>query len=331
MNTDNRTCLTIETDAKALEKLKAEVLRGLSGSLKSLPSKYLYDKAGDQLFQEIMAMPEYYLTNCELDIFKNRTADLANLITKDPSPFEIIELGAGDAMKSSFLLKYLLGLGVSFTYRPIDISGHILKELEERLAHELPGLEIAPLAGEYFDMLREATSLSSRRKIVLFLGGNIGNMEWYEIERFCSELHRTLAPKDMVLIGFDLKKNPHTILNAYNDKAGITAAFNLNILARINRELGADLEPGNFEHYQTYDPVNGACRSYLVSLCDQQVQIDDNIIRFTENELINIEVSQKFSRAEITALALQSGFQPLADISDSQGWFIDAAWEVKKI
>jgi L-histidine N-alpha-methyltransferase len=328
MNTDLHTCPSIETDCKVIEKLRTEVINGLTGSTKSLPSKYLYDKAGDHLFQQIMAMPEYYLTRCELDIFENRTKDLAELLTKDPTPFDLIELGAGDAMKSSYLLKYLFNKGVDFTYRPIDISGNILHELEGRLETELPGIEIASLAGEYFDMLAKATSLSQRRKVILFLGGNIGNMEWYEIERFCVELNQNLAAGDIVLIGFDLKKNPHAILNAYNDKSGITAAFNLNILSRINRELGADFDTAQFEHFQTYDPISGACRSYLVSLAHQTVKIDDTRILFTENELINIEVSQKFSRKDIADLASKSGFKPLSDIEDSKGWFIDAAWQI---
>lgn len=320
------TTSTSDPDVSVAEKLRQETLAGLSGASKSLPSKYLYDTAGDRLFQEIMDMPEYYLTKCELDIFKNRTADLAGLITKDPTPFDLIELGAGDALKSSYLLNYLAGQGVAFTYRPIDISGHILRVLEERLTNEIQDLKIASLAGEYFEMLAEASALSSRRKVVLFLGGNIGNMEWHEIERFCIDLNHTLAAGDMVLIGFDLRKNPHTVLNAYNDRSGITAAFNLNIFTRLNRELGADFDLGQFQHYQTYDPISGACRSYLVSLTAQKVTIGDTVFPFERDELIAIEVSQKFSREEIADLADIAGFKALKAIEDSKGWFVDAVW-----
>lgn len=327
MNTDLHTSSTIEADFLATEKLKQEVIAGLSASSKMLPSKYLYDKTGDRLFQDIMEMPEYYLTKCELDIFKNRTSELAGIIIQGAQPFDLIELGAGDAMKSSFLLKHLVKEGIDFTYRPIDISGHILHELEDRLGKEIPELKIDPQAGEYFEMLGEATSMTARRKVVLFLGGNIGNMEWDEIEGFCMELNQSLTKGDMVLIGFDLRKNPHTILNAYNDKAGITAAFNLNMLTRLNRELGADFDPGQFQHYQTYDPVSGACRSYLVSLMDQKVMIGDMAIHLHQNELINIEVSQKFSREEIADLALHSNFKMLTNIQDSKGWFVDSAWK----
>lgn len=323
-------CSAIEADPKLSESFKREVISGLTRSVKRLPSKYFYDKYGDRLFQQIMKMPEYYLTKCELDIFQNRTAELAETIIGNSEPFDLIELGAGDASKSTYLLKYLADKRIDFTYRPIDISPNILQVLENRLEAEIPGLKIASLAGEYFEMLGEATSLSSRRKVVLFLGSNIGNMEWAEIERFCMELSQNLTAGDLALIGFDLRKNPHIILNAYNDKAGITSAFNLNILRRINRELRADFDLANFQHFQNYDPNNGACRSYLVSLAKQNVTIDDQTIAFEENELINVEISQKFSSLEIAELAAKSGFSSLVNIKDSKGWFVDSIWQVNR-
>ncbi|WP_097128634.1 L-histidine N(alpha)-methyltransferase [Pedobacter xixiisoli] len=309
-----------------LDQFRTDVIEGLTAKRKKLLSKYFYDHRGDQLFQQIMAMPEYYLTKCELDIFQNRTADLASAICFRESPFDLIELGAGDAVKSSFLLKFLLDQEADFTYRPIDISGNILSELGERLAMQLPALKIDSLQGEYFEMLRQATGSNNRRKVVLFLGGNIGNMEIGEAGLFCRELRSHLNAGDMALIGFDLKKNPQQILDAYNDRAGITAAFNLNLLSRINRELGANMDTDNFSHYQNYDPETGACRSYLVSLVRQQVDIAGNRIVFEENELIDMEVSQKFSRQQIGELAIRSGFMQLREISDSKNWFIDALW-----
>lgn len=308
---------------------RLDVLEGLKSSPKRLSSKYFYDKTGDHLFQEIMAMPEYYLTQCELDIFKNKTADLAQLIIPDNEPFDLIELGAGDAMKSTFLLKYLIEKGTDFTYMPIDISGNILSILSEKLSHELPALHIVTLEGEYFEMLQKAASLSDRRKVILFLGSNIGNMEIEEAESFCFNLNQNLASGDRVLIGFDLKKNPHTILNAYNDKKGITAAFNLNLLTRINRELDADFDIDQFQHYQTYDPVSGACKSYLISLKDQQVTIENHSISFKENELIDMEISQKFSAEKIEELRKKSGFENVGEMKDSKKWFVDTVWQVK--
>lgn len=319
----------IQDNHSGITNFQLDVIEGLQKDPKKLSSKYFYDKIGDHLFQKIMAMPEYYLTQCELDIFKNKTADIAKLISLDEGPFDLIELGAGDAMKSSYLLKYLVEKGVDFTYMPIDISGNILSILEQKLKKEIPQLSMICLEGDYFDMLEKAASLSSRRKVVLFLGGNIGNMELTEAYKFGSHLNRSLNTGDRVLVGFDLKKNPHTILNAYNDKTGITAAFNLNLLTRINRELDADFEVKDYQHYQNYDPVSGACRSYLISLKDQKVAIGDTTIRFAENELIDMEVSQKFAIPDIEKLAEASGFKMIGEIKDSKRWFIDSVWKVQ--
>lgn len=328
MNVQLDTDSQIINDQINLEKFRSDIINGLKSDPKKLSSKYFYDKTGDRLFQEIMAMPEYYLTKCELDIFKNKTENLTRLIDSENEPFDLIELGAGDAMKSTYLLKYLVEKGKDFTYMPIDISGNILSVLNEKLSIEIPDLEIVSLEGDYFEMLDKAASMSSKRKVVLFLGSNIGNMNQDEAESFCIDLNKNLNSGDVVLIGFDLKKNPHIILNAYNDHTGITAAFNLNLLTRINRELNANFAVENFQHYQTYDPVSGACRSYLVSLKDQNVTIDHNIISFRENELIDMEVSQKFSESEISRLAEKSGFEVLGEIKDSKNWFVDSVWKV---
>jgi len=311
------------------EQFRADVLKGFNSTPKTSQSKYFYDTIGDGLFQQIMAMPEYYLTRCELDIFKNRTQELAKVILADGTPFDLIELGAGDATKSSFLLKHLKDNEANFTYMPIDISGHILDVLDDKLSKEVPGLGIVCLEGDYFDMLKRAANLSSRRKVVLFLGGNIGNMEAAEAASFCRELRQHLSPGDIALIGFDLKKNPQTILDAYNDKAGITAAFNLNLLTRINRELGADFNVAQFAHYQNYDPLTGACRSYIISLEAQDVAIAKNVIHFDKDEAVYMEVSQKFSQDDIKQLAANSGFAIAGSVSDSKSWFTDSFWVAK--
>jgi len=312
----------------ATEKFRQEVFDGLASTPRRLSSKYFYDEKGDRLFQQIMAMPEYYLTKCELDIFSNKTPELFKAIVQDDEPFDLIELGAGDGMKSSYLIKYLQEEGVEFTYMPIDISGSILNVLNEKLRSDIPEVSILSLEGEYFEMLGKAASLSQRRKVVLFLGSNIGNMELNEAFEFSMELNKKLSTGDVILIGFDLRKNPHTILNAYNDKAGITAAFNLNLLTRINRELDADFDVEQFQHFQTYDPESGACRSYLISLLNQNVRIGGETISFVKDELIYMEVSQKFSKCEIKEMAQQTGFDFVGEISDSKGWFLDAAWRV---
>lgn len=310
----------------ALEQFRTDVLAGMRRVPKKLDSKYFYDKTGDALFQKIMIMPEYYLTNCEMDIFKNRTLDLSEIIMEKGLSFDLIELGAGDATKSSFLLKYLLSKKADFTYMPIDISANILSFLNDKLDKDLPELNIIGFEGEYFEMLSTAAASSARRKIVLFLGSNIGNMEKEEAFAFCQNLRNHLSLGDIVIIGFDLKKNPQTILDAYNDKAGITAAFNLNLLSRINRELDADFDKDKFKHYQTYDPIIGACRSYLVCSENLTVRIGKELIHFTKDEPVFMELSQKYSLAECECMAKDSGFASLKYIMDSKSWFTDAVW-----
>ncbi|WP_131539741.1 L-histidine N(alpha)-methyltransferase [Pedobacter nototheniae] len=310
----------------ASEQFLMDVKLGLSAKEKHLSSKYLYDKTGDALFQEIMQIPEYYLTRCELDIFQNKTLEVANAIGDES--FDLIELGAGDGSKSVHLLKHLSEKQVDFNFYPIDISANILQVLEGDLKEKISNLSIEGLEGEYFDMLTVAVKKSSRRKVVMMLGANIGNMGLEEARAFCATLRQNLAPGDLVLIGFDLRKNPRIILDAYNDGSGITAAFNLNLLKRINRELYADFDPEGFEHYQTYDPQSGEYKSFLVSLKSQQVTLDRAIIGFEKNEVIFMEVSRKFTVSEIYELAIQSGFVVRNFINDSREWFSDVVWQV---
>jgi L-histidine N-alpha-methyltransferase len=317
---------------QAVRQFSADIVHGLTTNPKRLDSKYFYDAAGDVLFQEIMNCPEYYLTNCELEIFSQQTEALANeIIADNDEAFDLIELGAGDAMKSMFLLKYLFNKGIDFTYLPIDISSHVIDLLDEELSRNIPGLEFEGLNGEYFDMLKRAALMSGRRKVVLFLGSNIGNMPLDKAEKFCAELRDNLSVGDMALIGFDLKKNPKTILDAYNDHAGITKQFNLNLLHRINRELDADFVVNQFDHYPTYDPETGSCKSYLISLADQQVHIRsaDKVIHFHQNEYIYMEISQKFTVQQTKDIALNTGFMPVNYLFDSNNWFTDAVWVAK--
>lgn len=304
-----------------------DVLAGLTTFPKKLQSKYFYDAAGDKLFQEIMNCPEYYLTNCELEIFSEQTAALAQTLISRFEAFDLIELGAGDATKSTYLLQYLLKTKVDFTYLPIDISSNVINQLEQNLPEKLPGLQMRGLNGDYFDMLKEASQLSSRPKVVLFMGSNIGNMPVKEAHEFCLKLRHELSPNDLLIIGFDLRKNPKTILAAYNDSAGITRNFNLNLLKRMNRELKADFNLDQFDHYPTYDPASGACKSYLVSLIKQQVNLGKHLIEFEKNELIDMEVSQKYNLQETEALADQAGFKSVQYFFDSKNWFMDVVWK----
>jgi L-histidine N-alpha-methyltransferase len=303
-----------------------DVITGLKQTPKRLNSKYFYDAVGDKLFQELMNCEEYYPTNCELEIFTQQTAGLCDAMIADGSAFDLIELGAGDAMKSTFLLKYLLEQKADFSYLPIDISANVISYLNDTLPITLPGLQVAGLNGDYFDMLKKAASISDRRKVVLFLGSNVGNMPPGDAEGFCRELRNNLSTDDMVLMGVDLKKNPKTILAAYNDKGGITKRFNLNLLSRINRELHCDFDVSKFEHYPTYDPETGACKSYLISTEDQQVRIGNETICFMKDEYIFMEISQKYTVMQTNQMAENSGFKPMNLFFDNKKWFVDAVW-----
>jgi len=303
-----------------------DVINGLSNHPKRLSSKYFYDARGDKIFQELMNCEEYYPTNCELEIFSEKTAELAQAIAGDGGPFDLIELGAGDALKSSYLLQYLLEKDVDFTYLPIDISENVINYLNNDLPQSLPGINITGLNGEYFDMLKKAATLSTRRKVVMFLGSNVGNMPVKEAIEFIKELHKHLTSGDMLLIGIDLKKAPKTVLAAYNDKQGITKRFNLNLLERINRELKGDFDIAQFDHYATYDPETGACKSYLVSLSEQVVHIGDAVVHFAKDEYIYMEISQKFTITQTEQMAREAGFTPVQELFDSKQWFMDAVW-----
>ena len=303
-----------------------DVITGLSAQPKFLNSKYFYDAVGDKLFQDLMNCEEYYPTNCELEIFREKTAEICKAMIGDGDAFDLIELGAGDATKSAYLLGYLLDNKADFTYLPIDISDNVISYLNITLPVTLPGIKITGLNGEYFDMLEKAAAVSNKRKVVLFLGSNIGNMGHDDAVGFCRELRAHLSDGDMLLIGFDLKKNPKTVLAAYNDKEGITKRFNLNLLDRINRELDGNFDVAKFEHYPTYDPATGACKSYLISTCDQQVNIGAKTIAFLKDEYIFMEISQKFTIAQTEKMAIDSGFKPIHHFLESRSWFTDAIW-----
>lgn len=305
-----------------------DVIEGLQSTPKKLQSKYFYDGEGDALFQQIMASPEYYLTNCEMEIFSQQTSMLAQTFLEKYNEFDVIELGAGDATKSIFLLKELASQNINFTYFPVDISANIIHYLEKELPQQIQNLKVKGLQGEYFEMLKKAAKISNKRKLVLFLGSNIGNFAKPDAAYFLTLLQECMLSGDLMLIGFDLKKDPTQILAAYNDVKGVTKAFNLNLLTRINKELGGDFNTTKFNHYPTYNPVTGACESYLISTCQQTVTIaDTEVFQFDKHEPIHMELSQKYSVAEIDKLAKQTGFEPIHHFFDSQEWFVDAVWQ----
>ncbi|MCB9274016.1 MAG: L-histidine N(alpha)-methyltransferase [Lewinellaceae bacterium] len=305
-----------------------DVLQGLSRRPRRLPSKYFYDAEGDRLFQQIMHMPEYYLTDCEYEILETKKEAIFKAIGS--RKFSLLELGAGDGLKTRVLLRYFLEQGADFQYQPIDISRNVLLELEESLKAELPALQVKGMEGDYFEVLHELQPKAGVPKVVLFLGANIGNYSQQEALRFLRSLARGLAPGDLLLIGFDLKKNPGIILDAYNDPAGITAAFNLNLLRRLNRELGANFDLQQFRHWESYNPLSGEARSYIVSQRDQHVFIRqlNRSFHFEAWEAIEVELSLKYSLSEVEALAEAAGFVRQQHFFDKKNYFVDSLWRM---
>ena len=305
-----------------------EVLQDLGGTPKSLRSKYFYDDIGDDLFQQIMHCPEYYPTRCEEEILRSKAGVIAETLRNGFEQFDLIELGAGDATKTSYILQEFVRKDVNMTYMPVDISSSMIEYLSKSLPERIPGLKVQALNGEYFDMVDEANRRSSNHKAVLFLGGNLGNMPPEDGLEFCKKLASSLQKGDLVLIGFDLKKHPKVIHAAYDDAGGLTKAFNLNLLTRINRELGGNFDLNQFEHYASYDPSSGACKSFLISLKAQEVTISGQVIRFEQDEYIDMEISQKYSIEEIDRMAAAAGFVPVERFFDSKNWFLDTVWRV---
>ena len=311
-----------------MSNFKENVVNGLSADEKYLSSRYFYDATGDQIFQEIMAMPEYYLTRAEAEIFQLRKKDIYSSLNFREA-FNLVELGAGDGLKTKVLLHSFLEDKASFEYYPIDISSHVLQELQSSLALELPDLIVKPLADEYFEGIKKLQSLNQAPLLVLFLGSNIGNFHQAQAKSFMSALGANLDVGDKLLLGVDLKKEPTKILSAYSDTKGITARFNLNVLHRINEELDANFEVQNFDHYAQYNPQSGECRSYLICRKAQDVRLKgvDQVFHFEEFECIHTEISQKYSKNEIDRLAASAGFKVIDKFYDSEMQFCNALFE----
>lgn len=299
--------------------LAENVRTGLVQTPKRLSSRFLYDAEGSRLFQEIMRLPEYYLTRSEHEILERHKADFLPLFGKD-TPFDLVELGAGDGLKTKVLLKYFLAQNADFAYVPIDISADALDSLTADLRQSFPDLLVEAQHTDYFNALARLAVDSDRRKVVLFLGSNIGNYTPDEATDFYGQMAARLRPGDLIVTGFDLQKNPATIQAAYSDARGVTRDFNLNLLRRINRELDADFDLEQFDHYESYNPENGEARSYLVSLRRQSVQIRalNLIVDFENAEVIHTEISRKFLKHDIFELADTTGFAVV-------GWFTDRA------
>jgi Uncharacterized conserved protein len=321
----------MQTSTRAeLSQFAEDVLKGLSSEPKLLSSKYFYDDEGTRYFRQIMKLPEYYLTSTELEIFSSQTAAIHEAFAEGPTGFDLIELGAGDGTKTAILIDHFLKQNADITYSPIDISQEALDTLSAKFNAEFPELKIETRNGDYFQILKSLKNGGGRRKVLLFLGSNIGNFSREQSIDFFRQLNSVMNPDDLLFTGFDLQKDPHVIEKAYDDSQGITAAFNLNLLHRINRELGADFDVDKFLHYAIYAPDEAAARSFLISREKQSVYINalERSFEFDPWEAIFMEISQKYSMRMINELAAESGFEIAGNFFDSRHYYCDSLWRL---
>ena len=312
------------------EQFAFDVLMGFSAPSKFLPSKYFYDAKGSRLFEQITELEEYYPTRCEFEILNQAGGEIADYM--QDQPFEMVELGAGDGRKTKVLLSRILEKIDQFSYIPIDISETAMADLIGSLKQSHPGLSTHGIVGDYFASIRHLESTSDSRKMVLLLGSNIGNFDFASAKRFLHSIWKCLNHNDLLLIGFDLKKDIEVLTRAYNDQHGVTREFNLNVLNRINQELAGNFDTSLFTHHGIYNPRHGAMESYLVSLEHQEVHIGalEKTFEFKAYEAIHLEVSHKYLLSDIQQMANETGFTVLQNWHDSNHYFVDTLWQVNK-
>lgn len=289
-----------------------DLLDGLRQTPKQIPCKYFYDSEGSLLFERICELPEYYQTRTEVEILRAHSAQIAALIGADA---DLVEYGAGSLLKVRILLD---AMDSPRAYTPIDISGDYLRSVVENLAADYPGIDLSPLAGDFTQSLTLPSGAS--RRIGFFPGSTIGNFKPQDavllLRRMAGQLQR-----GGLLIGVDLVKDPAILHAAYNDAAGVTAAFNKNLLTRANRELDAGFVPDGFVHHACYNPLEQRVEMYLISRARQSVRIAGETVHFCEGEAVHTEDSHKYTIAGFRALAVKAGFLPRAVWCDPQGLF----------
>ena len=292
-----------------------DVLAGLAGPRKTLPPKYFYDERGSQLFEAICELPEYYLTRAELAIMHSKGPAIAARIAPGAA---VVEYGSGAGRKTALLLASLRAL----TYVAVDISPEQLRASVERLAASFPGVRMVALCADYTRTL-DLSRLEPLppRRTVYFPGSTIGNFTTDEALTFLRVATRVAGPGGAMLVGVDLKKDTALLHAAYNDAQGVTAAFNLNVLARINRELQGNFDLSAYEHRAHYDPVHGRVEMHLVSRRDQRVAIAGRQFAFAAGESIHTESSYKYSVEEFQTLAREAGFRIGDCWVDRDGFF----------
>jgi L-histidine N-alpha-methyltransferase len=300
-----------------LDALRADVRAGLTAVPKTLPPKYFYDARGSELFDEITRLPEYYLTRAETSILQRHSADIAALSRCE----SLVELGSGTSAKTRLLLSALLDGGTLREFVPFDVDPAVLTDASDALAAEFPGLAIAPFVGDFEHDIGSIPA--GGRRTIAFIGSTIGNLEPRVRADFLTQVGAALRPGDTFLLGTDLVKDAGRLVRAYDDAAGVTAAFNRNVLVVVNRELGADFDVDEFRHVALWDAENEWIEMRLRSERAQDVTIDDLglMVSFAAGEELRTEISAKFRRERIEAELAAAGMRMVRFWTDQDGDF----------
>jgi dimethylhistidine N-methyltransferase len=292
-----------------------DVVGGLSADVKTLPSRWLYDERGSALFEEITRQDEYYLTRAETAILRERQSDIADFVE---SGAILIEYGAGAGVKTELLLA---GLRDPRGYVPIDIADAFLAETSKRIASLFPSLWVRPIERNFLEVFEVPFDGSGGGRTGFFPGSTMGNLNTIEAKTLLTQMGRHLGDDGRAIIGVDLQKNVDTLLRAYDDSAGVTAAFNLNLLERINTELGGDFRLEQFKHVARWNEIEKAVEMHLVSLCDQRVTLCGRTFHFRTSETIHTESSRKYTAESFERLARSGGWRVASAWQDADGLF----------
>jgi dimethylhistidine N-methyltransferase len=293
----------------------SDVIAGLAARPKRLAPKYFYDETGAQLFEKITTLPEYYLTHCELQVLRERSAEIARFF---PANSALVEFGSGSSRKARIVLS---AASTVSTYVPVDISAEMLNREVDELRRDYPNLNVLPVVADIMQPFSLPPAVAGMPHAGFFPGSTIGNLEPHEACSFLRQAGRMLGRGASFIIGVDLVKDPKILNAAYNDRAGITAKFNLNLLARINRELGADFNLAAFEHHACYNQERSRIEVYLASRKRQKARLLGKTFDFRAGETIHTEYSYKFTLKSFSALARGAGWAPVAVYTDADHYF----------
>ena len=304
------------------EQIAAAVREGLASHPKRLPPWLFYDEAGSRLFDAITELPEYYLTRTERGILSTHAAAIVSQAA-DGLHLRIVELGAGSADKTRLLLSAAVDRQGSVLYEPLDVSSTALAAAQQRIELEIPGVTVAPRVEDYTQSLVLDPLGEGERRLLLYIGSSIGNFEPHEASRLLHLVRAGLEPGDSLLLGVDLVKDEQTLLAAYNDAAGVTAAFNRNLLVRLNRDLAANFDPQAFAHRAVWNAAESRIEMHLESPTPQRVRLAaiDLEVEFAPGESIHTENSYKYPAGQPEAMLAEAGFTPTECWTDPQGWF----------